>query len=70
LRNIDLRGGEYVHDFIEIRDIDLPGVPAAAKEDISKPPEESKAPEPAQAGKPAAPPEPEQKSWWRRLFGL
>lgn len=70
LRNIELKGGEFLHDSIEIRDIDLPGG-SATKDNVSKPVVESKAPEEApQAGKPAPPPEPEQTSWWRRLFGL
>jgi hypothetical protein len=71
LRNIELKGGEFLRDYIEIRDIDLPGGPAVIKDNVSKPVEVSKAPEEApQAAKPAPPAEPEQKSWWKRLFGL
>jgi hypothetical protein len=73
LRNIELKGGEFIRDYIEFRDIDLPGAPAVAKANVANPVEESKVPEQPpqvpQAEKPA-PPEPEQKSWWKRLFGL
>jgi hypothetical protein len=71
LRNIELKGGEFLRDHIEIRDIEIPGGPAIAKGNVSKPAEESKAPEAApQVEKPTPPAEPEQKSWWKRLFGL
>jgi hypothetical protein len=71
LRNIELKGGEFLRDHIEIRDIDIPGAPAVVKDKVSKPVEEAKAPEAVpQAPKPVPPAEPEQKSWWNRLFGM
>lgn len=71
LRNIELKGGEFLRDYIEIRDIDIPGAPAVVKDNVSKRVEETKPPEEApQAAKPAPPAEPEQKSWWKRLFGM
>lgn len=66
-RDIELKGGEVIRDYVEFRNIDLPGGPAGSRETVQNNAAPEKPPQPAQ---PPPPPEPEQKSWWKKLFGM
>lgn len=64
MRNIEFTSSAVIHDFVELRDIELPGsaVPAGRGEQQGYTPSQPPAAQ-------ELPKEPEKKSWWERFLG-
>ncbi len=66
-RDIEMKGGVVIQDRVEFRNIDMPGGGLSSREPVQNIPAPESAP---LAVQPPAAPEPEQKSWWKKLFGM
>lgn len=66
-RDIEMKGGVVIKDRVEFRNIDMPGGGISSREAVQNIP----APEnPPLSAQPPPAPEPEQKSWWKKMFGM